>query len=603
MYFYLTLNKDGNIGFSPLPLRNEPDSPVTPVTPVTGYLSVALPYSTILLVQEQFQRQTSLNFWHKRFKQPDPEHKILKILTRFGWDTSDLKWKKYGPAPDNGQDSPKEPDTIVNGQVSPKKPRTKVNRQCLPKEPETRVKTEFDQLTLGRQLSTRDLRRLANQLRIKEDDLIRLAHINVEQGKAKWVPAVRKTGSSWQCQRCGERDVEEWPGQYGMAVTCPSCASIGSSTSLDVLYRDQRSLLSSPAKVLFQPYWALTAAQGLAAEQVLEFIKDPCEETALLWAACGAGKTEVCFPSAAWALQEGKSVLFAAPRQDVINDVAPRLKRDFPDYPIQVLTGTSSPKFQAGNMVLATTHQVLRFWRAFNVIFLDEMDAFPYQGSRALEWGLNHSLRQGGKILYLTATPSPEALKRVKQGKMRLIRLPARYHRTALPVPSWEKSPRPLEPNECTDLLASYLDSLRAQGPVLVFVPKISWLSPWIKCFRRRFPGWRVDGSYSADPGRQAKIERLRQGEFDLFVSTTILERGITLPRIQVLVLGADDPIFDERALVQMAGRTGRTRENPEGKVLFVSKQITPAIRTAIHWIEEQNKHALEQGLIDIRNS
>jgi Superfamily II DNA/RNA helicase required for DNA uptake (late competence protein) len=203
----------------------------------------------------------------------------------------------------------------------------------------------------------------------------------VEQGRAKWVPAVRKVGNSWQCQRCGERNVEEWPGQYEMAATCRSCESIGSSTSLDVLYRDERSLSGGPSEVIFQPHWVLSEAQRIASEQVLQFIKDPRVETALLWAACGAGKTEVSFPSAAWTLKQGKSVLFAAPRQDVINDVTPRLQRDFPNYPFQVLTGTSSIKFQGGRMVLATTHQVLRFWRAFDVIFMDEMDAFLIRGA------------------------------------------------------------------------------------------------------------------------------------------------------------------------------------------------------------------------------
>ncbi|MFZ3131286.1 MAG: DEAD/DEAH box helicase family protein [Desulfosporosinus sp.] len=571
MHFFLTLNKDGSVGFSPFRERDAQDSRVV------SYLCAPLSCATIQAVQEQLRRRDPFTFWYKGSIRKDTKLEIIKILKGFGWNASDLTWKEYSPVPTIGQGSLEEQNNEAG--------------------------KAFNRLTLGRQLSMGDLRGLARELKIREDDIKRFAHFNVEQGRAKWVPAVRKVGNSWQCQRCGERDVEEWPSQYEMAATCRSCESIGSSTSLDVLYRDERSLLGGPSEVIFQPHWVLSEAQRLASEQVLEFIKDPSEETALLWAACGAGKTEVCFPSAAWTLKQGKSVLFAAPRQDVINDVAPRLQRDFPDYPFQLLTGTSSVKFQGGRMVLATTHQVLRFWRAFDVIFMDEMDAFPYQGSRALEWGLNHALRQGGKILYLTATPSSKGLKAVRQGKMRLIRLPARHHRTSLPVPIWEKSRHSPEPNGCTGVWASQINSLRVQGPVLVFVPKISWLDPWIKCFRRCFSGWSIDGSYSADPERSSKIERLRQGEFDLFVSTTILERGITLPRIQVLVLGADHPVYDERTLVQMAGRVGRTRENPEGRVVFVCKRRTPGMRTAVQWIEEQNRLAKELGLIDIRYS
>ena len=569
MNFFLTLNKNGDVSFSPFQERAKLDANVM------SYLSTPLPLAFIQVVQQQSDRREPFSFWHKEPKQKDLKLKILKILKAFGWDSFDFTWKEVSLT-------------------------SSIHQVRMEEDQEDEGRKVFNRLVLARQLSIGDLHGLARTLRIKDEAIINFAHFNVEQGRAQWVPAVKRLGSGWQCQRCGDKNVEEWPSLYGAAATCRSCESIGSSTSLNVLYRDQRLLLDGPSEVLFRPHWVLTEAQRLASEQVLEFVQAPSLETALLWAACGAGKTEVCFPSAAWALKQGKSVLFAAPRQDVINDILPRLKRDFPDYPFQVLTGTSSVKFKAGGMVLATTHQVLRFWRAFDVIFMDEMDAFPYHGSLALEWGLNHALRQGGKILYLTATPSPKGLKAVQQGKMRLIRLPARHHRKPIPVPSWEGSLHLLDPKGCIDLeVASQIDSLRAQGPVLVFVPKISWVDPWIKCLQRRFPDWCINGSYSADQGRLAKIERLRQGEFDLFVSTTILERGITLPGIQVVVLAADHPVFDERALVQMAGRVGRTRENPVGKAIFLAKHMTPAIRTAIQWIEEQNRLALELGLIE----
>ena len=566
MQFFLKLNRDGSIDLSPFPEKDDHD------TKVTSYLTVPLSCATLQEVQAQLRRRNPFDFWHKKRKM-DTKIEIINILEKLGCNASELIWQDYSSE-----------RTMVLG----------------PPEEDNKLEKAFNKLTLGRQLSLGDLRCLASELKIKENDIKKLAQCKVDQGSATWVPAVRLINKTWQCQRCGETDVEEWPSQYGLAATCRSCDSIGSSTSLNVLYRDERPLLVGPSEVIFEPHWPLTEAQSLASNQVFDFIKDPCTETALLWAACGAGKTEVCFPSAAWALEQGKSVLFAAPRQDVINDVAPRIRRDFPNYPFQVLTGTSTIKFQHGGMVLATTHQVLRFWRAFDLILMDEMDAFPYHGSRALEWGLNHALRQGGKLLYLTATPSSQALKAVKRGEMRLIRLPARHHRNALPVPIWMKSRHPLDPHGCRPVELSQIKTLRAQGPVLIFVPKISWIEPWVKCFLQCFPGWKVDGSYSADPGRSSKIERLRQGEFDLFVSTTILERGITLPGIQVVVLGADHPVFDERALVQMAGRVGRTRESPEGTVVFMSQQRTLAMKTAVLWIEEQNKRALELGLIKV---
>lgn len=568
MLFFLTLNKNGNVSFSLLREWDKQDVGVS-------YLSVPLPLSVIKRIQEQLQQRKVLNFWNIG-KSKNTQRKIEKLLKSLFGNSMELNWAEFNP----------DPLTL---------------QARLEDESKSEIGLRFSEMVLGRQLSTRDLRGLARELKIQEEKVTELAHNNVVQGKGQWVPSVKQQGRGWQCQRCGQEDVEEWPSFYGTAATCYSCESIGASTSIEVLYRDQRSLMESPQEVKFEPYWELSEAQCIASQQVLNFIQDVSEERALLWAACGAGKTEVCFQSAAWALQQGKSVLFAAPRQDVIHDILPRLQRDFPGYPLQILTGRTKVKFQAGGLVLATTHQVLRYWQAFDVIFMDEVDAFPYQGSEALAWGLKQALRQGGKILYLTATPSPEGLKQVKQNKMRLIQLPARYHRNPLPIPVWHKSRHSLEPdqNGWSEDWIGQIKALRREGPVLVFVPKIAWVGPWRQAFNKYFPDWKIDGSYSSDSGRAQKVKRLIQGELDLFVSTTILERGITLSRIHVVVLGSDHPIFDERALVQMAGRVGRTRECSGGSVIFVSKQLSPAMKTAIDWIEAQNKLAMELGLLE----
>lgn len=65
------------------------------------------------------------------------------------------------------------------------------------------------------------------------------------------------------------------------------------------------------------------------------------------------------------------------------------------------------------------------------------------------------------------------------------------------------------------------------------------------------------------------------------------------------MVLFADHPVFDERSLVQMAGRAGRTLERPEGKVIFSGLTLTKAMKEAVEWIEEQNEIARREGLVD----
>lgn len=496
----------------------------------------------------------------------------------------------------------------------------------------TTKEEELHKRTEGRQLSEVDLQKLGNESGLTLSEVIEFCEKQVWHGEAEWIPAVYKEGISWSCRRCGETEVEEWPSIYGVAATCPSCAAIGALSSLQVIYRsstargrlceleaaekpshsNQASLKSAKHSIVFSPHWELSSAQRQASQEVLDYVSkdvslesEKQEKEILLWAACGAGKTEVCFPAAAWSLNHGQKVLFAAPRQDVVLDVAPRLERDFPGLNLSVLTGTSPERFAPAKFVLATTHQVLRFYKAFDLIFLDEMDAFPYHGNSALTWGLQQALKPSGKLIYLTATPSSESLEKVRQGQMEIIRLPARHHRKALPVPEWIKFSwdfeqiKPLKIGTESKKLSHWIRDLAQSGPVLLFVPKISWVNPLVEVFQKELPQWRISGSYSADPQRREKIEDLRNRKFRVFVSTSILERGVTVPDAQVIVLTADHGVFDERALVQMAGRVGRTQENPEGRALFLAKKKTPGIEKAIRWIEEQNALALEQGLID----
>lgn len=75
---------------------------------------------------------------------------------------------------------------------------------------------------------------------------------------------------------------------------------------------------------------------------------------------------------------------------------------------------------------------------------------------------------------------------------------------------------------------------------------------------------------FSADKRRVEKVQKMRNGEYQYLVTTTILERGVTFAGLNVLVLGADDELFTSSSLVQIAGRVGRSAQNPKGDVIFI---------------------------------
>ena len=73
-------------------------------------------------------------------------------------------------------------------------------------------------------------------------------------------------------------------------------------------------------------------------------------------------------------------------------------------------------------------------------------------------------------------------------------------------------------------------------------------------------------------------------------VTTSILERGVTFPGIDVMILGADDEVFSASALIQMAGRAGRAKERPTGTVCFFVGAMSQRVREALRQIAYMNQ-------------
>ncbi|MDF2662993.1 MAG: helicase, partial [Paenibacillus sp.] len=77
-----------------------------------------------------------------------------------------------------------------------------------------------------------------------------------------------------------------------------------------------------------------------------------------------------------------------------------------------------------------------------------------------------------------------------------------------------------------------------------------------------------------------------------------ILERGVTVPRTDVFILEADSGTFDSAALVQMAGRAGRSKDDPNGRVFFAAAAHTQSQARAIRQIRQMNRLAKRKGYL-----
>jgi competence protein ComFA len=84
-------------------------------------------------------------------------------------------------------------------------------------------------------------------------------------------------------------------------------------------------------------------------------------------------------------------------------------------------------------------------------------------------------------------------------------------------------------------------------------------------------------------------IEEFKKGKRKYLVTTSVLERGITIKGLQVLIFHADHKLYTKEALVQIAGRVGRKKEDPTGEVIYYISRINSAISASIEDIKNKN--------------
>jgi late competence protein required for DNA uptake (superfamily II DNA/RNA helicase) len=399
---------------------------------------------------------------------------------------------------------------------------------------------------------------------------------------------------------------------------CEACLALGRSRACALLLRST-ALPAVRCTAALDPTaaagrWGLSAAQAGAAGAALGFLAErlgrsakPCPEQFLLWAVTGAGKTEMIFPLLEAVLAAGGRALVATPRRDVVLELAPRLAKAFPAETLAVLYGGSAERWVSGRLTLATTHQLLRFHHGFDLVIIDELDAFPYHNDPMLAYAAEQACKVDGSFIYLSATPPQEMQRLVRSGKLPHARVPVRFHGHPLPVPQHLTMTSVQtclkRGNLSRSLIHTLRKSLEREAQIFCFVSRIAHIERLLVLLRRSFPGVVIEGTSSKDPSRADKVTAFRSRAISLLVTTTILERGVTVPRSDVFILDADSDLFDEASLVQMAGRAGRSKDDPAGRVVFASPQWTRSQRGAISQIRTMNKIARSKGFISKETS
>ena len=85
--------------------------------------------------------------------------------------------------------------------------------------------------------------------------------------------------------------------------------------------------------------------------------------------------------------------------------------------------------------VICTTHQLLKFYHAFDLIVIDEVDSFPFYENKMLHFAAENAVKEAGCTFFLTATPDSKLLRQAKNKTINYSLLKRRFHQGLLPVP------------------------------------------------------------------------------------------------------------------------------------------------------------------------
>jgi competence protein ComFA len=368
---------------------------------------------------------------------------------------------------------------------------------------------------------------------------------------------------SFVCPRCGNVDPRSIGWRNG-APYCRRCVSFVGAKA--------ERLPSVPTNVVLRLHYSLSDEQKKLSEEIKNNYINGIDT--LVYAVCGAGKTELSYSVIAYAMSRGMRVGFALPRRDVVIELFWRIKEAFPANRIVAVYGEHSAQLE-GDLVILTTHQLYRYEAYFDLLVMDEIDAFPFKGSDVLLAMYKTSLR--GHVVMMSATPSKEILKEFQSPAHAVVELRTRFHKRPIPVPAFRLMPTFVQPFYVIRKLREYHEKGK---PCFVFVPSIYLSESLFRIIAPFVPG----GDYvsSKRKNRGGIIEAFKKGNLRYLVTTSVLERGVTIKDLQVIVYHSEEAIYDSSALIQIAGRAGRKSEAPDGEVIFVAQKVTRAMEDSV---------------------
>jgi len=375
-----------------------------------------------------------------------------------------------------------------------------------------------------------------------------------------------------KCPRClNEDDKYFYLGHKG--YYCRKCVSFSRVLiDEDIKAADYDVCLDSGD---FEFSYELTSKQIEASNKCAEYIK---HSDVLLFCVCGAGKTEIVIKSISEYLSKGLKVAYAISRKEVVKELEFRFKQIFKNTNVVAVYGGHHDVLY-GDLIICTTHQLYRYYKNFDLLILDEVDAFPLKGNETL---MNIALNScKGNLIYSTATINDFLIKYLNKREYKKVELYVRPSNKPLIVPKII-----FNFNLINIIVLFFI--LKKQRKCIIFVPSKKWCVGLYHLFNLFYKCTYV----YADLGkRNENILDFKDEKYNFIFATTVLERGITIRNVDVIICDFIAGVFDESNIIQMSGRVGRGIDNPIGNAYILTNHLSKYQIKSIDYLKVANSY------------
>ena len=297
----------------------------------------------------------------------------------------------------------------------------------------------------------------------------------------------------------------------------------------------------------------LTDEQVAAVDDCLVDLRSGSPMRRLISGDVGSGKTCIYILVAVCAAEVGASIGVLLPNTVLAKQIFGEINQWWPEIDVRLVTGearSSNSVVWPGQIVVGTSAILSRVSDKLDLVIVDEQQKM----ARAQR---GEMLSPNGHLLEVTATCIPRTAALVRYGVFKASRLTANHTDKTIHTRIWE-------PEQKRVLLDRVKATVAGGDRVLVVYPladdsehqhaTVNAAQVW----ERVFPG-RVAVLHGrmTDIEKTIAVQRMRDGDADVLVSTTVVEVGVTIDRLMHVVV-VDPSRYGASSLHQLRGRVAR---------------------------------------------